>query len=683
MRTAFERIEAALDSLDCRPKLQRDGSLRARCPAHNGETYASLSVKTRKDNDGIVVKCFGKCEVGAVLDAIGWHARELFDEPREAVAPLKDFVVDDAPRIVARYTYTDADGTIVGQVLRKEPKGFLQRRPNGRGGWEYKAGPPVLYRLPEVLAAVREGRQVYVVEGEKDADRLAAEGQAATCNAMGAGAWKPEHAEALHGAYVTVVADKDAPGVEHVRQVVESLTGVAASVTVVQAAAGKDVSDHLDAGRALDELEPVDLATASVEAGASKPAEAGYRRLKLTKASEIIVRPVEWLWALRIALGTLVLIGGREGIGKSTIAYDTAARITRGTLPGVHFGTPKSVIVAATEDSWEHTIVPRLMAAGADLERVHRVEVETSEGVGSAVSLPRDLVALEQAIRDTDTAVVLLDPLMSRLDSKLDTHKDGDVRLALEPLVAVADRSGAAVIGLIHVNKSTSSDALTLLMASRAFSAVARAVLFVMKDPEDEERRLLGQPKNNLGRTDLPTLTFRIDSAKVADTDKGPVTTGRVVWLGETQQSISEALESASQTGQSRSATAEAADWLEDWLTSKGGTDDSATIKKAGAAAGHSLDSLKRAKDRLRITHQAEGFPRRTFWSLAGTQPAPAVQSAQPSQRKPGESAPTALTAPTEPVSAVSAVGAVPARSAPTDDPWQAPGYPTLSEFAL
>ena len=85
----------------------------------------------------------------------------------------------------------------------------------------------------------------------------------------------------------------------------------------------------------------------------------------------------------------------------------------------------------------------------------------------------------------------MLDPLLSRLDSRLDTHKDGDVRLALEPLVALAQRTDTSILGLSHVDKSRSTDPLTLLMASRAFAAVARAVLFRLVDPDTDDLRAL------------------------------------------------------------------------------------------------------------------------------------------------------------------------------------------------
>lgn len=405
---------------------------------------------------------------------------------------------------------------------------------------------------------------------------------------------------------------------------------------------------------------PEEPATPAAQDGTAAAAPAPLRRLKVTRASEMQVRPVHWFWKDRLPIGSLALLAGREGIGKSTVSYQLAADVTRGKLEGRYLDQPRSVVIAATEDSWEHTIVPRLMGAGADLERVLRVDVITSDGFDSTLSLPRDLPALEQLVPQEDVALILLDPLMSRLGSNLDTHKDAEVRQALEPLTALADRTGAAVLGLIHVNKSQSADPLTLIMGSKAFPAVARAVLFVMKDPDDESLRLLGQEKNNLGRDNLPTLTFRIESTHVADTAEGPVTTARVAWQGESSQTISEALQSASE-GEARSATQEAGDWLTDYLTTQGGEADSADIKREGQKAGHSQDALKRARKRLRMPIEAYGMPRHTKWSL----PSASAQSEQP----PGETAPTtptALTALSE--TQTGAVGAVGAVSAPLPD---------------
>lgn len=389
-------------------------------------------------------------------------------------------------------------------------------------------------------------------------------------------------------------------------------------------------------------------------APAGTPSQPERRRtVHLSKASTVRVRAVRWLWAERLPLGSLSLLGGREGIGKSTAAYTLAADLSRGRLPGHWNGNPRPVIVAATEDSWGHTIAPRLMAADADLELIYRVEVTTAEDAPGGLSLPNDLPAVEQAINETGSTLVLLDPLMSRLDAGLDTHKDSEVRQALEPLTALADRTGAAILGLIHVNKSSTSDPLTSLMGSRAFAAVARAVLYVVADSDDPGLRLLGQAKNNLGRMDLSTLRFRVESTKVADTDEGPVTTGRLQWCGEDARSLTAVLEDAQDHSETRSATSEAGDWLLGYLADNGGTAPSADVKADGGRNGHSYDALKRARTRLGITSTSSGFPRKTYWSL------PETQLEQPSESSHGESAPTALTALTGSVGAVSAVGAV------------------------
>ena len=289
---------------------------------------------------------------------------------------------------------------------------------------------------------------------------------------------------------------------------------------------------------------------------------------------------------------------------------------TRGQLPGIYSGTPRAVIVAATEDSWEHTIVPRLMAAGADLDLIFRVDVTVVDGLDTTLILPSDLGQLEVSVAEVDAALILLDPLMSRLSASLDTHKDAEVRLALEPLTALADRSAAVVLGLIHVNKSGGADALNMLMGSRAFGAVARSVLFAMTSPDDESVKLLGQPKNNLGRSDLPTITYRIDGVKVADHEEGEIWTGRVEWIGEVDLSIADALVASGEDTETRTATRDAADWLADYLKSVGGCAASGAVKDNGKAVGHSERTLQRARKQLHVKTESSGFPRQTVWRL-------------------------------------------------------------------
>ncbi|MFI0423358.1 AAA family ATPase [Spongiactinospora sp. 9N601] len=392
------------------------------------------------------------------------------------------------------------------------------------------------------------------------------------------------------------------------------------------------------------------------------------RRVVLTPASAIKPRRVRWLWKGRLALGTLGLLAGGEGLGKSTLAYTIAAEITRGALPGEYQGTPRAVLVCAAEDSWEHTIVPRLMAAGADLDRVFRVEIKAADDITVGLSLPQDTARVEAAAEQVEAALMILDPLMSRLDGALDSYKDADVRRALEPLVALADRVRMAVLGLMHHNKSGSSDPLQLVMASKAFTAVARSVHTVIKDPDDEteQRRLFGTPKNNLGRTDLSTLSFTIVGHAI-DTEEGPANTGRLVWGEAVEGTIADALRRsvAAEAEGMTTAVGKATEWLLAHLRGRAGVDESHAIMAAGKAAGHSESAIKRARKKAQVdSTSTDTFPRRTYWSLPLD-----AQSIQGSGHSPRGDDLTELTEPTVLQSVQSVQSAQGHRREPTIDP--------------
>ena len=206
------------------------------------------------------------------------------------------------------------------------------------------------------------------------------------------------------------------------------------------------------------------------------------RRLKTTKVSDIPMKATRWLWredrSHWLPMGELVGLGGREGVGKSTWCVHLAALVTRGELPGDFCGVPKGVVIVTTEDDWQATIKPRLVAAGADLDRVYQITAVGADGLEDIVSLPNDLAELERIIISHGVAQVILDPLLTMINKRLDTHKDAEVRQALEPVVKVAHDTKTSLIGLIHVNKTNEGDLMNRLMASRAIGAVVRGVLF-------------------------------------------------------------------------------------------------------------------------------------------------------------------------------------------------------------
>lgn len=161
------------------------------------------------------------------------------------------------------FSYTDEEGAVLFQVVRRvNPKGFYQRRPNGKGGWinSLEGVRRVLYRLPEVLAAVRDNQQVYLVEGERDADNLAELGLVATTSSGGPGRWRQDYSKTLRGARVVILPDNDEAGQEHVQKVAQALQGVAAEVRVL------GLPDLPSAGDVTDWMETMDRQGADDEA---------------------------------------------------------------------------------------------------------------------------------------------------------------------------------------------------------------------------------------------------------------------------------------------------------------------------------------------------------------------------------------------------------------------------------
>ncbi len=164
------------------------------------------------------------------------------------------------------------------------------------------------------------------------------------------------------------------------------------------------------------------------------------RRVFVTLAAAYRPRPVRWTWPERVPAGALTLLAGREGIGKSLVTVNLAASLTRGALDGIRHGRPSRVLFATSEDAWEYTMVPRLLAAGADLDMVGRVQVADDVGV-TGLTLPLDVVALREYVGDKSVALLVLDPLTSVMDSRLDHHRDREVRVALEPLARLAEET--------------------------------------------------------------------------------------------------------------------------------------------------------------------------------------------------------------------------------------------------
>jgi hypothetical protein len=244
----------------------------ARCPGHE-DNKRSLSVQ-QGDKGGIILKCHASCSAESILKAMGLTFSAVMPpkDPVKTKSGRREDLVKmgvtfpgtwgkDRRTVKDAYIYTNQHGEPIYAVLRTDPKGeFPQGRiVEGKFVPGLEGVKRIIYRLPEVLAACQAGEKVYIVEGEKDADGICARGSTGTCNSGGAGKWDPAFAHYFKGCECAVIIrDKDSAGRDHAKKVAASFRPLNIPYRIVEAAEGKDVSDHLDARFSLDELVEAD-----------------------------------------------------------------------------------------------------------------------------------------------------------------------------------------------------------------------------------------------------------------------------------------------------------------------------------------------------------------------------------------------------------------------------------------
>jgi hypothetical protein len=229
------------------------------------------------------------------------------------------------------------------------------------------------------------------------------------------------------------------------------------------------------------------------------------RSLDCVRASDVAAERIEWIWPGRIARGKHTLIAGDPGTGKSQAMISIVAAVTTaGEWPCGEGRAPLgSVIILQAEDGVADTVIPRLMAAGADLTRVHIIKATRIEGVSQTFDLHADLDLLKRKIVEIgDVILVYIDPVSSYMGGKVDSHKNSEVRSTLEPVGRLGEECRVAILSVTHFNKSPAGSsgqrAIYRVVGSIAFVGAPRAAFVVTEDPEDGDRCLLLQIKNNI-----------------------------------------------------------------------------------------------------------------------------------------------------------------------------------------
>jgi hypothetical protein len=434
--------------------------------------------------------------------------------------------------LLATYIYKDHLGRPHLKVEKRSPPPGKRRPQFPQYHWAGSAwapgkpaGPKIPYRLPELLAAQikHPTTSVFVPEGEKDADTLAALGLTATTNSEGArkGSWAPELNRWFHGVpRVFIPEDNDDQGRKFAREKARALASIVPDVRIVSfpdVPAGEDVTYWLKTlGHTSAELKERCLAAPRWNSG----------ELESVRASSIDMEDFEWLWPCRFALGKIGIIAGLPDEGKGQVLMYLIARCTNPALsfPNEEGKAPQgNVILLTAEDDLPDTVVPRLRAAGADPSRVEIVKMvrdhdeKTGEPRQRMLSLVRDLDKLRAKIAEVGNVVlIVIDPISAYLGiGEIDSFRDADVRAVLGPLKELAGEMQAAVVALMHFNKKT--DVLNMMLRicnSIAFAAASRHAFGVIDDP-DNKRKLFVRGKNNLAEKDDRALAFYFNVREV------------------------------------------------------------------------------------------------------------------------------------------------------------------------
>jgi putative DNA primase/helicase len=315
------------------------------------------------------------------------------------------------------------------------------------------------------------------------------------------------------------------------------------------------------------------------------------RTVNLICGANIIPVPITWLWNGWLPAGKLTILAGAAGTGKTTLALGLAATLTSGgkypdETPCRQRG---NVLMWSSEDNPEDTLVPRLIASGADMKRCFFIDGITENGEKFPFDPAQDISALKIAVAGIGgISLLIVDPIVSAVSG--DMHRANDVRRSLQALVDFADEHQCAVIGITHFAKGGAGKSpQDRVIGSQAFGALARMVLVTAKE-EDSERRVLARAKSNIA-PDNGGVAYNIGLTTI----EGGIETTHVMWAGTIEGTAREILGDVEQDeNEDGSEKLDAEQFLRDLLAN--GAVTTKQIKADADGAGYSWATIRRAQ---------------------------------------------------------------------------------------
>ena len=496
--------------------------------------------------------------------------------------------------------------------------------------------PRPIYNLD--LITKNPDKSILVVEGEKCADAASdLFDRIVTTWSGGAGAVEKSDWTPLARRKVCLWPDNDKPGKIAMNKLAAMLTSLGAMVSIINldVLANRHPDEHglpdkFDVADAIEEKWDIsDLRQAIKEASEpqiSKPQiEPTHNQIVTVSADQIKQRAVDWVWPGYIPKANLIIVAGKPGTGKTTVALSLAAIISSGgAFPDGKNARTGNVLIWSGEDGVEDTIVPRLTAAGADLKKVYIIQGKTITGKNSKPFDPStDMVNLIDAAKQIgNVSLLILDSIVSVVQG--DSHRNAETRRSLQCVIDFAQAINCAVIGITHLTKGTAGqDPLERVTGSLAFGALARIVLLTAKSPHTDgknDERLLTRAKSNLGPEgdgfyfEIEKASFNLEGTTSSDTTG--ISTSKVRWTKPVKGSASDLLK-----GMEHSNTVNAPgkpNKVEVFLFEvlHKGPVLAAKVKRMAVERKISLKALDKAASNIEVIKKKIGFTEGWAWEL-------------------------------------------------------------------
>ncbi len=597
------------------------GQYKACCPAHDDKN-PSLSI-SETENGHVLLNCFAGCSQEAIANSLGVSAGELKpslqSKDSRKLSTKRNNQAKKESMKQAEYIYRDFDGNPLMKKIKytdaTSGKKSFEWKHMEDGQWvDKRGGDPVLYNLN----LLKTHHEIWITEGEKDADNLIGIGFAAVSapDGAGRGKWKPQYTEALSGKKVVVMGDNDEIGKAFAIETCNALAGHSESVKLIDLSSiwemgdKEDISDILirtSADEVRRGLLQLDADTAEYERQEA-PKEPDPFLSCFKTLNDFTEEEAKWLIPGWIPEGQITLLAADGGVGKTTVWCNVITALSNGTSsvldpPGYQRG-PAKVAFLTTEDSVRKKLRRKLREAGANLENIITPDF-LADKEGILRGLKFGSAEMERFIRYFKPVLCIFDPVQGFVPPDINMGSRNAMRDCMAPLISLGEECGTTFLVICHTNKRKGASGRERIADSADLWDISRVVM-MSGYTENQGIRYLSNEKNNYTRLQ-ETILFSIN-------DRGQIQHEGTTWKRD-REYVSEYLQSGTPTKKENCK-----EYILQTLTEAGGKMSIKELEEQAKKEGYRFQTIRRAKEELKENHNIRlfttGFGKEKIWHV-------------------------------------------------------------------